>query len=138
MVAAFDEERDDRMSFSVVASSGERGIVARKLFALKPGSYSFSQNVALATTGDNHAFAAWKMRCVDPQQKGLAWQSSGSWYPVGRHVLSGPTIPASCPLQMLELEVAGGLAGKGIELSIANVALRPANGTKAVAAGTKP
>lgn len=138
MVATFDQEPDDRMSFNVVASSGERGIVARKLFALKPGSYSLFQNVTLATTGDNYAFSGWKMRCVDSRQKGPIWQSSGSWYPVGRHVLNGPTIPASCPLQMLELEVAGGLAGKGIELSIANVALRPTNATKAAAAGTKP
>mgnify|MGYP003392556845 CR=1 FL=1 len=123
-VATFDEERGNRFSLNVVASSGERGIVARKMLSLKPGSYRFFQNVAMATAGDRYPFAGWRLRCVDAEASQPIWRSTGDWQPVGKRWSAGPTVPASCPVQMLEFEVSGGLAGEGIELSIASVELQ--------------
>lgn len=125
IVASFDEEKNGALSLNVVASAGERGVVARKLLALRPGTYRFETNVSLADAGDRYPFAAWKMRCVNASAKPPFWQSRGNWPVVGKHAIVGPAIPASCPLQFLELEVAGGLAGEGIELTIPSVRLRP-------------
>lgn len=125
-VATFDEEQNDRFSLNVVASSGERGIVARKMLSLKPGSYRFFQDVALAKAGDRYPFAGWRLRCVEAKDTQPIWRSSSNWQPVGKQWSAGPTIPASCPIQMFELEVSGGLAGEGIEISIASVELRRA------------
>lgn len=136
-VATFDEEQNDRFSLNVVASSGERGIVARKMLSLKPGSYRFFQNVALATAGDRYPFAGWRMRCVDTKDTQPIWRSPGNWQPVGKRWSAGPTITASCPIQMLEFEVSGGLAGEGVEISIASVELRPA-GARAPSPASRP
>lgn len=128
MVATFDQEGDGRLSLNVVASSGVRGVVARKLLTLGPGSYRFLQNIALATAGDRHAAALWRLSCLTSTGRQNLWQTSGTWRVAGRYSLEGPTIAASCPIQMLELEVAGGLAGDGVELSIASLGFNKGGG----------
>lgn len=135
MVATFDQEGDGRLSLNVVASSGVRGVVARKLLTLGPGSYRFSQNIALATAGDRHAAALWRLSCLSSTGRQNLWQTSGTWRGAGRYSLDGPTIAASCPIQMLELEVAGGLAGDGVELSIASLGFSKGGGN--IAASTQ-
>lgn len=99
----------------VIAGSGERAVVLRKLLYLPQGAYQFSQKLKLIRY-TNGAAASWLMSCVSgPNPRGI-WQSNAN-----KAVI---VIPQNCQTQVLDLVVEGGADQAGAEFVILSVTIK--------------
>lgn len=114
--AAFEPVgRGSAHQLHVIASSGERAVVVRKLLYLPQDEYQFSQQLKL-TRDANGATASWLMSCVSGTSSRGIWESKGNQ--------TALVIPAGCQTQLLELIVAGGADQAGAELIISSVTIK--------------
>jgi hypothetical protein len=114
--AAFELVGNDlAQQLHVIAGSGERAIVVRKLLYLSQGAYQFSQTFKPIRYA-NGAAASWLLSCVSGTNTRALWQSN-----VNQAAL---IIPQNCQNQLLELVVEGGSDQAGAELVISSVTIK--------------
>ena len=114
--------KSGQASVSAFASSGEKDVVLRRTLQLSHGLYRLFER-RTAISGDATARMRWRLSCLGktvtqiwqgPEQP-LAYQAGGT---------AGPTIPAGCPAQLLELSATGGSGPDGVEVTIGGFDLR--------------
>jgi len=121
--AAFDGPPDSsRRSARLFASSGERGILLRRVVGLPPGHYYLSERRSRAA-GDASSRAYWEMKCFINGRPQSIWRgpSDRAIYNLSR--APGPVVPAGCTNQLLELNVAAGDGREGLEFVIEQFSL---------------
>jgi hypothetical protein len=102
------------------ALSGAGGIAASKYLFIPPGVYRFD-SVETINTPSANSRATWQLRCASAADQAVIYQ-----YDIIRSAQAGPpstqvTIPASCPVQRLELLLSGGDNGAGLDISVTQV-----------------
>ena len=125
--AAFEGEGDGRRAVRLFASSGERGIFLRRVLKLPPGRYRFTEARTL-TAGGPQARVQWEMKCGVGRAFVPFWQGPANALAYRVANAPGPTVPANCPFQVLELHFYAGDGQQGIELRIDAFDLAPAAG----------
>lgn len=108
---------------SVYASSGARGIAASKFLLLKPGSYELVQEAEVVEMARAPS-AQWQLRCISPGKSETIWTTDNFLSADRRKIKYLFTVPAGCPQQMLELNVAVDFEAPPVELTIDDFRLR--------------
>lgn len=113
----------ERQGLYVHASTDSRGLVARQLLFLGPGTY-----VLTALSGRTEAAAperlAWQIVCADPPGSSLLDQQTGS---AARTIEGAFQVPSNgCPVQWLGLHIVAGNEPEGSEAWITSVQIEPA------------
>lgn len=108
---------------SVYASSGARGIAASKFLLLKPGSYELVQEAEVAEMARTPS-AQWQLRCISSGKSETIWTTDNFLSADRRKIKYLFTVPAGCPQQMLELNVAVDFEAPPVELTIDDFRLR--------------
>jgi hypothetical protein len=106
----------------VFAMSGESGLAAHKYLYLNPGSYSFAPRYKVTVNSAN-ARASWAIRCMTSAEAPMIYQydmirSARAVAPAGNF-----TVPSNCPVQRLDLNLAGGDDTGGLEMAISQAAI---------------
>lgn len=114
-------EKNGTITLSVYANGSTTKTVARKLLYLKPGSYRFGSKLADLVSGDG-GYLRWQILCPAGSGAPIIWSVDS-----GNKVAQGLiAIPASCPVQFLDLVASGGKGQTGLEATIASVSVTPA------------
>jgi hypothetical protein len=105
-----------RTSLSLFANSATTRPVASKLLYLKPGNYLFSARLSNLDRGDG-GFLRWQLRCP-------AIPAAPIWTidSINTSLRASFSIPANCPVQLLELVASGGRGQTGLDATVASVA----------------
>ena len=121
--AAVGYAPDGAAQVQAFASTGEKGTVLRRTLRLRPGVYRQFERRAVAS-GDDSTRMRWRLSCLGKTVEPI-WQ--GPEKPLGYRAqgMAGPRIPASCPVQLLELVADGGSNLDGVEVTIGDFDLRP-------------
>lgn len=113
-------DKQDRHTLTAFAGSGERGELMRKYLFLRPGTYRLVAQYA-AQDGAPDAEIRWELQCLS------AAGNKSMWF-TGTPVRKGKSsdtkdfvLDASCPNQMLMLQVAGGSSQLGAEFTLQSV-----------------
>jgi hypothetical protein len=126
-VSAAFEGGGERRAVRLFASSGERGIFLRRVLKLPPGRYRFTESRTLEA-GSPPARVQWEMKCGVGRNFAPFWQGPANALAYRVANAPGPTVPANCPYQVLELHFYAGDGQQGIELRINGFDLAPAAG----------
>jgi len=108
---------------SVYASSGARGVAASKFLLLRPGSYELVQEAEIAEMARTPS-AQWQLRCISSGKSETIWTTDNFLSANRRKIKYLFTVPAGCPQQMLELNVAVEFEAPPVELTIDDFRLR--------------
>lgn len=123
--AAFEPDGDAGRKARLFAMPGERGVALKRVLALAPGAYRLTE-ARTRLQGDPGARAVWELSCVGAEQP--IWR--GPEQPIAYRLsgVPGPTIPASCRFQELELHISAGAGDEAMELMVDRFELAPAAG----------
>lgn len=111
--------KDASPVMTVFADTSATRRVATRLLFLKPGAYTFAATLADVHTGEG-GFIRWDMLCPTKQTQASIWTKDS----VADGAISARIqISADCPVQQLNLIVAGGSAKTGTEATITSVKL---------------
>lgn len=111
---------NDRRRIRTYVGPQERQIVLSRVIGLAPGSYSWVER-SQVEVGDAGSSVNWRMRCVQPKNSRLIWQVAGGTAAVQSRPVPGPTVPADCILQIVELELFGGEGQQGLEMLVNDI-----------------
>ncbi len=106
----------------VFALSGESGLAASKYLYLSPGNYRFLPRYAVIVNSAN-ARAVWAIRCMASADALVIYQHDMIHSPRAAPPIADFTVDAGCPVQRLELNVAGGDDAAGLEMVISQAAI---------------
>jgi tetratricopeptide (TPR) repeat protein len=112
------KQGDKDTSLQLFANSSTTRIIASKLLYLHPGNYHFKAKLASIERGDG-GYLRWQLRCADDPANQPAWILEMD----AKLADTTLTIPASCPVQYLDIVASGGKAQTGMEAVISNVAI---------------
>lgn len=116
--ATFEGPRgSDARQVRLLAGSGERVLVLRRLVALPPGQYSHTEFRSM-TTGDRSSRAFWEMKCASGETLQSIWRDPADGVSYRLENAPGPRIPNGCTHQILELTVNAGDGQQGLEFVI--------------------
>ncbi len=119
---AFSRAGGDRqVMLSLYANSATTRTVASKLLYLKPGRYDFRAQLSAVDPGLG-GFIKWQLRCPSVSALGAIWTVQGGT----QATRSEFSVPASCPVQYLDLIASGGNGQTGLEATVAAVTLTTA------------
>jgi hypothetical protein len=123
--ATYEDGGGGGQAVRLFASSGERGVFMRRVLKLAPGRYQFSESRTLMSGGAGGR-VYWEMKCGVGRNYQPIWRSPSG--PIAYRVsgAAGPTIPANCPYQVIELNFYAGDGQEGLELRINSFDLVPA------------
>jgi hypothetical protein len=119
-VGATVEKANDAHAIKAFALSGATGVAASKYLFILPGTYRFG-SAHKTTSPSPNARAAWALRCLSSADQPILYQ-----FDIIRPARSEPppaqvTIPPDCPVQRLDLTLAGGDDSRGLELLVSQV-----------------
>jgi hypothetical protein len=114
------EKSGEAHSIRAFATSGATGTAAYKFLFIPPGTYRFGSMQSVSVPSANSR-ASWVLRCMSSADQAVIYQ-----YDIIRSALAATpttqvTIPANCPVQRLDLSLAGGDDAGGLELHVARV-----------------
>jgi hypothetical protein len=108
------------ISLSAFAGTGERGGLTRKYLYLKPGSYQFSaQYEAQESAADSEI--RWELLCFNGKQSSSKWVASTSVVKGRTSETTEFALGSDCPVQLLQLHIAGGSEQLGAEFTLRSV-----------------
>ena len=107
----------DGRSLRLVANSGDRGTVLRRVLELPPGQYYLSERRSLLS-GDPTSRATWQMRCLAVTDTQAFWVGPSERADYSATHVPGPRVPEGCPVQEIVLTASGGEGGQGLELTV--------------------
>ena len=110
--------KDASPALTVFADTSATRRVANRLLFLKPGNYIFTAQLADVHIGEG-GFIRWGLLCPTQQSQPLNWTQDS----VGSSITGHFQITANCPVQQLNLTLAGGTAKTGTEATITSVVL---------------
>ena len=119
--AAFDVEpaaTAKRPMLSIRVAPVTTTMIATKLLYLPPGDYRFAAQLARIDMTKNGTLL-WQMRCATQNDPTVFW-SVGA---LSKSVSSAFSVPADCPVQMLEIVASGGDGQAGLEAVVSSVAI---------------
>jgi len=125
--AAFEGGGSGDRAVRLFASSGERGVFLRRVLKLPAGRYRLAESRTLMAGGPP-ARVYWEMKCGVGRNLAPIWRGPANALAYRTSGVPGPTIPADCPYQVLELNFYAGDGQQGIELRINAFDLAPAGG----------
>ncbi len=107
----------EAVALSAYAPRNQRAVVARRVLAMPAGRYRLAQKQQVVTPSAGGA-AHWTVSCLSGETKQQIWTSGDS--------AGGPAIGAECPMQLVELSMAGGSDPAGFEVLVSAFDLLPA------------
>ncbi len=111
---------EKQITLSLFANSGTTRPVATKLLYLKPGDYMFSARLASLDRGEG-GFLRWQLRCPGNAGGAPLWTVDS----INASLRATFAVPASCPVQFLDLIASGGKGQTGLEATVASVSVAP-------------
>lgn len=106
----------------VFALSGESGLAANKYLYLSPGSYRFVPRYNVTVNSAN-ARAFWAIRCMASVDAPVIYQYDMIRAARAASPTEAFTVSSNCPVQRLDLNVAGGDDTGGLEMVVSQAAI---------------
>jgi hypothetical protein len=121
-VGATVETASETRAINAFALSGASGVAATKYLFIPPGTYRLGSAHKITSPSPN-ARAAWVVRCLSSADQPIVYQ-----FDIIRPARSEPSatqvsIPPDCPVQRLDLTLAGGDDARGLELQVSKVSI---------------
>lgn len=104
------------IKLALFANSGTTRPVATKLLYLRTGSYMFAARLANLNRGDG-GFLRWQLRCPSDTSAASLWTIDS----IDASLRASFTVPASCPVQFLDLIASGGKGQTGLKATVSSV-----------------